>query len=461
MDPPVEMMISPARTVPTQSLLRRLARVVLPVRIQARVEAAASLPLWVAGPMIVLAVAVLSEIVVYNIELADRNFGWLEFRPRVLEMVFREPMAFFAALLVLGLILVGLEALSLLLFAPFSTAMGQRLRDSQGKCRKVVYSLGGVWAVQAGILWTLITLFVAPGILQVVEVHAYIGYVADIFVAVVFCGVLPLALLLGWVFTLLRACSQLAQGRDPPLAVRCGECGYFLEGLAPGAACPECGLPNPGWQDRARRPSTWASSRGIGRLVALVETTVLVAVRPARFFSEMRVLGQSQETRRFLIWTIWSSMPLAVLSVPGILAAWSSNGIDRGDWCMIWAIMALIALGSALVLITILGLLIGLVGLAIGRARQEPAWPIAAAAGGYLAGLIPWVATVQAMWLWPLFTANRHSAISNMCRAIGQWLRIDWEFIFAFLLLAPAIAGLFLAFRTAVVCYKNVRYACR
>jgi len=450
-----------ARTVPTRSLSHRLAHTFLPGRMQAQVEAAASLPLWVAGPMIVLAIAILSETVVYNVEMADRNFRRLEMRPRVLDEVFSEPMAFLAALLVLGLTLVGLETLSLLV-APFSAQMGQRLRDGHhGRCRKVVYTLGGLWAVKAGILWTLVTLFVAPVVLPVAQIHPDIADVANFFVPITFCGVLPLALLLGWVFAVLRACSQLAPDGDPLPAIRCGECGYLLEGLAAGAACPECGLPNPGWQDRARRLSAWASSRSIRRLFALFETTSLVVVRPARFFGEMRVLGQSHETRRFLCYIYWSSMPLAVLSLPGVLAAWSSRSINRGDWCMIWAIMALIAVVSALILLTILGLLIGLVGLLIGRARQEPAWPIAAAAGGYLAGLTPWVAVGQAFWLWPFFAANRHSAVSNFCKAIGTQTRIDWEFIFACLMLVPAVAGLLLAIRTAVVCYKNVRYACR
>ena len=43
----------------------------------------------------------------------------------------------------------------------------------------------------------------------------------------------------------------------------------------------------------------------------------------------------------------------------------------------------------------------------------------------------------------------------------GQTTQIDRELIFVILLLVPAIAGLILAIRTAVVCYKNVRYACR
>ncbi len=175
----------------------------------------------------------------------------------------------------------------------------------------------------------------------------------------------------------------------------------------------------------------------------------------------MRVLDQPADGLRFLAWTLWLSMPLSVLAFPGVMEAWHSNRINPDDWCMIGVIAAIISLLSAFIILAILALLTGGIGLAICRARQEPAWPIAAAAGGYLAGLVPWVAAAQALWLWPIFYDNRHYVLWQTCQGFQQTLRIPAELIFGALLLAPAFVGLLLAIRTAVVCYRNVRYACR
>jgi hypothetical protein len=144
------------------------------------------------------------------------------------------------------------------------------------------------------------------------------------------------------------------------------------------------------------------------------------------------------------------------------MASWHSNPTNLDDWCMIGAITGIILLLSALIIVVVLGLLIALVGLAISRARQEPAWPIAAAAGAYLAGLVPWIAAGQALWLWPFFAADAHDRmVWYTCIAIAQSLQISPGTPYGTLLLLPAIAGLLLAIRTAVVCYRQVRYACR
>ena len=132
------------------SLVRRLARVFLPGPIQARAQAAACLPLWLAGPLAIAAITLLSEIIVYNVMILERinrfrwmntsglfddvprnhlaamtRYAWEQLRPHVLNEVFDDLLIFFIALLVLGLILVGLEVLSLLVFAPFSVPFGQ------------------------------------------------------------------------------------------------------------------------------------------------------------------------------------------------------------------------------------------------------------------------------------------------------------------------------------------------
>jgi hypothetical protein len=326
----------------------------------------------------------------------------------------------------------------------------------------VVYALGGLWMVQAAVLWALVSFFVVPWLYWAVLRPAEMGFFREIFVAFVFYIALPLALLLGVVMRLMRACNHLAGTIGEPPAQLCAGCGYLLEGLAAGAGCPECGLADPAQADLAREATPWSASRGIGRLGGLMRTVVAVGLQPSRFFRDMQVLSQAHQSRRFLCWTIWLSMPLAVLSLPGVMAAWGPNVVE---WYMIPPAMAVISLLSALVGVLILGLLIGLIGLGISRARQEPAWPIAAAAGAYLAGLVPWIAAAQALWLWPFFLVNGDidgdSVIWHVCDAAARSLPISSGVLFVALLLLPTIVGWLLAARTAVVCYRGVRYACR
>jgi hypothetical protein len=444
---------------------RQLARVFLPGRIEPRVEAAASLPLWVAGPMAILSIYLLVETIANNIvavDSLDRGFDvWSVLRLRVLHEVFSDGEAFLIALFVLALLLLGLEAVNLLVLAPFSVPMGEKLRSHLGPCRKVIYSLGGLWVLQAAVLWTLVCLFVVPWLYWCVIRPNMEGFLVDeIFTAFVFYIAFPLALLLGLMMRLMGTCNHLAGTIGEPPAQLCAGCGYLLEGLAAGAGCPECGLADPAQADRTREATPWSASRGIRRLGSLVQTCVAVGLQPNRFFRHMQVWGQAREGRRFLCWTIWLSMPLSVLSLPGVMAAWGSRPMSKEDWYMVPAVMVVLSLMLALVVMAVLGLLTVLIGLGSSRARQEPVWPIAAAAGSYLAGLVPWIAAAQALWLWPFFAVDGpDDIIWTACEAQG--MSPTPEVLFVTLLLLPTIVGLLLAIRTAVVCYRAVRYACR
>lgn len=478
-----------AVTTRKPSLLRRLATGWLPGRTIAKARVAASHPLWLSLLRILLAIVALAEIIVYNAMVIEKvsRMAWMttsglfdnvprnrlasvityeyqELCPHVLPWLFEGHIPLWARLilplLILALVLLALELLNVLVFAPFSVPFGQKLRTHLAPCRKIVYNLGGLWIVQAAIPWTLVTVFVSPRIAQAM-IAAGMERASDGIALFVFGMGLPLALLLAWAFRLMRACSGLTAQDPHQPEPRCGRCGYFLEGLAAKAACPECGLDTPDATDRHRRPSAWARARGLGRFLALARTVLSVTLRPARFFRNLQVLGQTSQSLRFFRWTLWLCIPLAVcLAWPIPLVILHPQG-PQGDWIEIMGIVAFLAVMSTLIVVLILGLLMGILGLLIHRARQEAAWPIATAAGAYLAALIPGIWAAQVLWTALFIVLDRHNQLTNLCRALATTLRIDWEFPFLALAVWPLLLGLLLAIRTTVVCYKHVRYACR
>lgn len=79
----------------------------------------------------------------------------------------------------------------------------------------------------------------------------------------------------------------------------CERCGYVVDGLANGGACPECGLPIEDSLPESRAGSPWQRRPG---LVSLLRTWWRALRHPLRTFDEMRV--EPRRDKRLARWTI-------------------------------------------------------------------------------------------------------------------------------------------------------------
>jgi len=186
---------------------------------------------------------------------------------------------------------------------------------------------------------------------------------------------------------------------------------------------------------------------------------------PARFFAGVTTLTDVREGLRFVRWNLFLSIAAWLLAVPGIATALIEPDdiyiTGRIVCCVLMALVA--AFGSALAAALLIGLIISVLGYAIGRARDEPAWPIAATSGCYVAAVLPRVAAAQALWGTALFTVEQLIGRGLWLHLARKWWTqtgVPWEILLGLLFAAPMILGLLILIRTAVICYRNVRYAC-
>lgn len=90
-----------------------------------------------------------------------------------------------------------------------------------------------------------------------------------------------------------------------PSDVLCEGCGYVLNGLPDGSACPECGKPSGESSAALRGPPAWERRPGVA---SFLTTTAALLVRPARFFRGLSAEPQNRASRRFahIQWAITS-----------------------------------------------------------------------------------------------------------------------------------------------------------
>jgi hypothetical protein len=245
-----------------------------------------------------------------------------------------------------------------------------------------------------------------------------------------------------------------------------GPSGYLLTGVPAGTPCRECGLRDPADADKRRADSPWLGRRRIGWYTALSRTSSGILARPARFFAGMKTLADIRETLRFLHANLHLSIAAWLLAVPGVVAAL----IDLDDIYVTSKIVSAvlmtlrIAVGAALAGALLIGLLISLLGFAVNRARDEAAWPVAASAGCYLAAILPRIAAVQALWVTGLFTAEQAVERGLWLRLARHWWTqtgIPWEVLLSLVFGVPMLIGCLWLIRTAIACYRGVRFAGR
>lgn len=479
-------------TVVTRASLARLVGQVLwPGPLRGRAVAAAGLPAWLTVVLGAVSLLLAAEIIGY-VSAVTHHFlqtmfaRWediariptgaagvflevaiQQIRPHVIPAILGKTAHLLTGASVLTCLAILLESLNLVLLAPRALGCGQKIRRVLRKTRKVLLALGGIWMLEWSIAGLALFLMASALVLRIIEVmYIRISYTLLDDLTTLSLEVCLAGLLLAWILRLMRAAGSLAPASIGPLPERCSCCGYLLEGVPTGGACRECGQADPAEPDRQRRNSPWLQRHTCGWYRALAATSAAMLGHPASFFAGLRTLSEAREGLRLLGWNLGLSLGAWLLAVPGIATAMTEPDdiYIAGRIGSAILIALLVGAGLALAAALLIGLLSSLMGFSINRVREEAAWPIAVNSGCYLSAILPRVSAIQALWVTGLFTAEQ--AIER-----GLWVRlarhlwiatgVPWEILLSAVFALPLLAGLVWLAWTTIVCYRNVRYACR